>query len=157
MLSVLETLDETPYFHRLRPVHVRGRLHIIMDSHSEDAPLIIVVEDDEPIAEVIEMVLSEEIHCCVTCFTHARDVLRSMEAITPSLFILDYQLPSMSGLQLYDSLQLMKYVKAIPTIMMSANLPWNELAQRHIVGLQKPFELDALIHLVKHILQSSSS
>ncbi len=128
-----------------------------MDSNSEDAPLIIVVEDDEPIAEVIEMVLFEEIHCRLSCFTHARDALRSMETITPSLFILDCQLPSMSGLQLYDALQQIKHVKTIPTIMMSANLPWNELAQRHIVGIQKPFELDDLVHLVEHILQSPSS
>ncbi len=128
-----------------------------MSSLSEHSPLIILVEDDEPIAEVIEMVLSEEIHCRIHCFTHGRDALRSVKAIPPSLFILDYQLPSMSGLQLYDSLQQMEHVKAIPTIMMSANLPWNELAQRHIVGLQKPFELDDLVHLVKQMLQSPSS
>lgn len=128
-----------------------------MDSYSGHTPLVIVVEDDEPIAEVIEMALSEEIHCRVSCFAHARDALRSIEALTPSLLILDYQLPSMSGLQLYDSLQQMKDVKTIPTIMMSANLPWNELAKRHIIGLQKPFELDDLVHLVEHTLQSSSS
>ena len=116
-----------------------------MDLYSEHAPLIIIVEDDEPI------------RCRVSCFARARDALRSIEAITPSLFILDYQLPSMSGLQLYDSLQQMKHVQTIPTIMISANLPWNELAKRHIVGLQKPFELDDLVHLVKHILQSPSS
>lgn len=127
-----------------------------MQETNAQSTVILVVEDDESIAQVIELVLSDELGCKVTRFTHAGEALRAIEGTVPSLFILDYQLPSMTGLQLYDHIRQMKQLQHVPAIMMSANLPWREIEKRHISGLQKPFEIDDLVQMVSQMLGSSS-
>jgi CheY-like chemotaxis protein len=68
------------------------------------------------------------------------------------MILLDYLLPHMNGLDLYDYLHAHKPLKDIPVIMISANLPQKEVNRRHLIGLQKPFELDDLLTTIKNIL-----
>jgi CheY-like chemotaxis protein len=62
----------------------------------------------------------------------------------------------MTGLELYDQLHARKELAAVPAIVMSANLPYHELNKRHLLDVQKPFELDALLEKIEHVLASSS-
>ncbi len=92
-----------------------------------------------------------------TCYnaylvTNAHEALSFVKETTPDLFLLDYQLPSMTGLQLFDQLNEMGKLQGIPAIMMSANLPWSELDKRNIFGLEKPFDLDNFVEQVKKML-----
>lgn len=113
---------------------------------------ILVVEDDREIGEVIMEVLLEETLYHAYLATNAHDALRSVKEMMPDLLLLDYQLPSMTGLQLFDQLNEMENLQGIPTIMMSANLPWSELDKRNIFGLEKPFDLDDFVGQVKKML-----
>jgi CheY-like chemotaxis protein len=61
-------------------------------------------------------------------------------------------LPQMNGIDLYDYLHAHRPLKNIPVIMISANLPQKEINRRHIIGLQKPFEIDDLLTTLKDIL-----
>ena len=74
----------------------------------------------------------------------------------PDLLILDYRLPSMNGLDLYDHLQEQEGLTDVPTIMISANFsfPPGELARRHITGIKKPLELDAFLPLIERLLSA---
>jgi CheY-like chemotaxis protein len=110
---------------------------------------ILVVEDDTSIGEIIALTLSEETSFQVHLASSAQEALKILRKVVPAIFLLDYQLPSMTGLQLYDYLQTLPEFAQIPTIMMSANLPWRELEKRNILGLQKPFEIDELIEVVE--------
>ena len=110
---------------------------------------ILVVEDDISIGEIIALTLSEETSFQVCLAANAQEALKILRETMPTLFLLDYQLPNMTGLQLYDYLHTLPEFAQIPAIMMSANLPWRELEQRHIIGLQKPFEIDELIEVVE--------
>ena len=105
--------------------------------------VILVAEDDEAIQELIKLALDERpYHVHVVAYGH--EALRVIEHTTPLLLLLDYQMPSMTGLQLYDRLHLIPRLQRVPTIIMSANLPIPELEKRGIIGLQKPFSLDDL-------------
>lgn len=113
---------------------------------------VLVVEDDREIGEVIMEVLLEETHYHAYLVTNAHEALHIVKEIMPDLLLLDYQLPSMTGLQLFDQLNEIENLQGIPTIMMSANLPWSELDKRNIFGLEKPFDLDDFVGQVKKML-----
>jgi CheY-like chemotaxis protein len=85
--------------------------------------------------------------------TTGRDALRAVSTTTPSLLLLDYLLPGMNGIELYDQLQRMKGGRAIPAIMISATLPSSEIRQRDIVGMNKPFDIDDLLQTIEKIIQ----
>jgi CheY-like chemotaxis protein len=84
--------------------------------------------------------------------TDGYQALRVVHDIKPSLFITDYRLPHMNGLELCDRLRATKGLEHTPAIVMSAYLPEQEVEKRHLVGLQKPFELDDLLNTVESLL-----
>ena len=114
--------------------------------------IILVAEDDEGIGTMLARFISDETPYKVLLVTHGRKALQVVQQVKPALFLLDYHLPSMTGLQLYDQFQTIEELKNVPAIMMSANLPTPELARRHIIGLKKPFDLDELLDLIERAL-----
>jgi DNA-binding response OmpR family regulator len=113
---------------------------------------ILVVEDDEDIGFLVSEVLSQETSFQAVLVTTGQEALESIDSMTPCLLLLDYRLPDMDGIQLYDQLHAKSGLEPIPTIMMSATLPEDALRKRRIIGMKKPFELDDLIHTVEHLL-----
>jgi DNA-binding response OmpR family regulator len=113
---------------------------------------ILIVEDDVAIGQMIALTLSEETPYQPLIAYSGHEALRIVQEIKPVLFILDYQLPSMTGLQLYDQLHKNEELRMVPAIMMSANLPNAELEKRHILGIKKPFELDELFKAIAYLL-----
>lgn len=113
---------------------------------------ILIVEDDDAIGQVIALTLLHETPYQPVIAYSGHEALRVVQEITPILFILDYQLPSMTGIQLYDQLQRNKGLQTVPSIMMSANLPMAELEKRHILGITKPFEIDELLKAIAQLL-----
>jgi CheY-like chemotaxis protein len=60
----------------------------------------------------------------------------------------------MSCIELYDQLHGRKELAALPALVMSANLPRQELAKRHVVGIEKPFALAELLERIEQMLVS---
>ncbi|GAC1378252.1 MAG: response regulator [Ktedonobacteraceae bacterium] len=114
--------------------------------------IILVAEDDEGIGTMLVHFISDETSYQVQLVSSGREALRVAREVEPALFLLDYHLPSMTGIQLYDQFQTYKDLKGVPTIMMSANLPRAELEKRKIIGLKKPFDLDELLELIERSL-----
>ena len=79
----------------------------------------------------------------------ALDVTRKL---IPDLFIIDYLLPFMNGIELYDKLHAIEGLDAVPAILISARLPKQEIDKRHIVGMSKPLELDEFLHTIEELL-----
>lgn len=125
------------------------------ESHQK-APSILVVEDNEAIGLAIAFVLaSKGAYKCIL----ARDVFQVIEyvkTLTPDLFLFDYQLPKMNGLELYDHLHQQERLAHIPALVMSANLPTDELERRHLPFIEKPFKLAKLLQQVNAILADPS-
>jgi DNA-binding response OmpR family regulator len=107
---------------------------------------IVIVEDNEAIAELIKDTLNAEPDyqaAVVHDGALALDVIRSVKA---SLVLLDINLPGIDGLKLYDMLQQDEATHQIPTIFLTANPNPVEFEKRDIVSyIQKPFDLDELL------------
>lgn len=121
-------------------------------SSQTQKPTILIVEDDVAIGELIAITLIQETPYHPLIAHTGHEALQVVQEITPLLFIVDYQLPSMTGIQLYDQLQKEERLQTVPIIMMSANLPLAELEERHIPGITKPFDLDVLLDTIAQLL-----
>lgn len=114
---------------------------------------ILVAEDDTEIGQFLLLAIEQETPYMPLWVLTGHDALRVVQEHRPLLFLLNYHLPSMTGLQLYDQLHAIPGFETIPAIMVSANLPRAELKQRGIFGLDKPFDLDELLHLIERAVQ----
>lgn len=115
--------------------------------------VILVVEDEETISDFIVRLLEQETPYKALSVPNAIQALELVDVIKPDLFMLDYQLPGINGLELFDRLHAMKELEAVPALMFSANaLSPKALQERHIPFLMKPFDLDDLLQIVEKLL-----
>ena len=117
--------------------------------------LIFIVEDDEEIGNLLLQIIEQEtIHKAIH-HVDARNALQAATQVMPHLLLLDYSLPDMNGLELYDWLQSFEHLKNIPTILMSArNPPLEEIQRRGILYLRKPFAVTELLAIIKKLFAS---
>jgi len=113
---------------------------------------ILVVEDDNSIGEMLVEAVTQETPYNVVLVNDGIEALQVLHDLRPSLFITDYRLPRMDGLELYDKLRETTASANIPVILMSAYLPTEEVKKRHLVGLSKPFDLDDFLEALNKIL-----
>jgi DNA-binding response OmpR family regulator len=113
---------------------------------------ILLVEDDQSIGEVLKEAIVFELRHFVIVACNAFEALKIIKEIKPDLLILDYQLPHMDGLALYDQLHTMTELAKVPALMISALLPYKELAKRGITGMSKPIELDDFFLAIEKLL-----
>ena len=123
-------------------------------SGKDHAPMktILVVEDDTDIGMLIDAVISAETSYQTLWVTDGLQALKVVQDTKPDMFLLDYFLPLMDGIELYDRLHALKELETIPTVMMSARLPTKEIEKRKILGLRKPFELQELLDMIERLL-----
>jgi CheY-like chemotaxis protein len=135
---------------------VKNEIRRIPMSESDELPekikTIVVVEDDADIGEFLVQLLKDETAHQVLLAADGFQALKVVRDIKPDLFVLDYQLPSMDGIELYDHLQTIEALKDIPTLFMSAEVPREELNKRHVSFIEKPFEPDEMIKIVRTLL-----
>ncbi len=117
-----------------------------------DDKTILVVEDDTSIGTLLVEALAMETPYSAMLVTDGMQALNVACNIKPCLFITDYWLPHINGLELYDRLQATKDLADTPTIIMSAYLPEQEIKKRNLIGLNKPFELDEFLEVVEKLL-----
>lgn len=115
---------------------------------------IFIVDDDRDIGEVLQQMIMDQTSYHTLWIAEADLALDAAPLLQPSLIILDYMMPTMLGLQLYDQLQELDNMKGVPVILISGytNLPFQELRSRGIHVLQKPFEMNELLDLLAGLL-----
>ena len=121
-------------------------------SESETIKTVLIVEDEEDISLILSQVLREELRVRAVVARDGFAALKIMRTIQPDLFVVDYQMPAMDGLELVDILRAKPESADIPILFMSARPPWSDLKQRHLLCLEKPFELDAFARQAKELL-----
>lgn len=86
--------------------------------------------------------------------TERYQALDFLKVIKPSLFVLDYQLPGINGLELYDQLHTMEALKGIPALILMDGDPRleHQIRQRKLESLRKPSKPDDLIPSIKQLL-----
>ena len=113
---------------------------------------ILIVEDDENVGEFLQQTIDEYTPYQTTVIHDGAGALERARQIQPCLLLLDYKLPGLNGLEIYDRLQSMEETRGVPTIMMSASLPDEELQRRGIYQLRKPMDIGNVIRMITHAL-----
>lgn len=113
---------------------------------------ILVVDDDAAIRELLTLALEMETPHHALPATDGLQALERVKTQIPALFILDYHLPNMDGLALYDHLHSIEELKGVPALLVSANFPLGEVEKRRVFHITKPFELEELLQMVKQLL-----
>jgi DNA-binding NarL/FixJ family response regulator len=80
---------------------------------------IYLVEDDTIYAEFIRKSLGQNPDYQITLFTSAEDALPPIQTTLPDVLIVDYKLPGMTGIDLYEKIK-GRLTEEIKVIMMSA-------------------------------------
>ena len=124
------------------------------NSGEEDVTVktVLVVEDDIGIGNFLVQAISQETAHHALLVTDAFQALKTVASLKPSLFILDYQLPKMNGIELYDRLHTTNGLEEIPAIVISARLPKHEIEKRKILSMSKPLELDDFLNTIERLL-----
>ena len=118
-----------------------------------DVKTILVVEDDKDVGTFLVLMLLTERPYQTLLVTDGFQALQVVHDLKPSLFLLDYQLPGMNGIALYDRLHAITDFADIPAIIISANLPTRALQERHLTSVSKPFDVDQLLHTIEQLLE----
>ncbi len=113
---------------------------------------ILIVEDDENVGEFLQQTIDEYTPYHTTVVHDGAGALERARQIQPCLLLLDYKLPGLNGLEIYDRLQSTEETRGVPTIMMSASLPNEELQRRGIYQLRKPMDIGNVIRMITHAL-----
>lgn len=113
---------------------------------------ILIVEDDTNIGYFLQQLIEEETPYSSDVVTDGPHALEEAKQVHPCLLLLDYRLPGMNGLEVYDRLQSMEETRGVPTIMMSATLPTEELNKRGIYQLRKPMDVGNVVRMITHAL-----
>lgn len=113
---------------------------------------ILLVEDDVNIGEVLVQAITQETPYHAMLVPDGFEALKAVKKTMPDLLILDYHLPRMTGIELYDQLHTIPEMTLVPAMMISARLPTLELKQRKILGMNKPIDLDDFLQAIEQLL-----
>lgn len=115
---------------------------------------ILIVEDDDDIRAFLQQAIEQETGHLVYVAASSQQALEFIQQVKPDLMLFDYYLLTTTGLALYDQLQSWDGVANIPTIIATASFTKHqqEIEQRHLIGLSKPFDLDELLTTIEKML-----
>ena len=110
---------------------------------------VLVVDDEFDILEALKGILEMEGYRVLAAQNGAL-ALRAMQEAPPDLVLADLMMPVMDGLELLKATRADRQLAQVPVVLMSALKP--RVSQQEYgwtAFLQKPFDLDALLALVK--------
>lgn len=120
---------------------------------------VLIVEDEFAIADLLELVLTDEGYTVVLAGNGRHGLERLAEGLLPDLVISDYMMPVLDGAGLIQAMQENEAQRGIPCVVMTS-MP-EAVIRARIAGyaayVQKPFQLAAMVQLVTSILDSSRS
>lgn len=120
---------------------------------------ILIVDDDRSIGEMLKQTIAQNTSHRAVWIAESDLVLETARHLHPSLILLDYIMPFMDGLQLYDHLQRIETMRNVPVILISGSptLPFEKLRERGIYVLKKPFNLSDLLDMIAQLMSGESA
>ena len=120
---------------------------------------ILIVDDDHSMGEMLKQAIAQNTIHRAVWIAESDLVLETARHLHPSLILLDYIMPFMDGLQLYDHLQRINTMRNVPVILISGSptLPFEKLRERGIHVLRKPFELNDLLDMIAQLMSGESA
>lgn len=124
-------------------------------------PVVLIIDDQEEIAELLEMILEDEGYNTFSC-TDARQAVTCAVEFQPDVIMLDMNMPIINGWQILELLRQKTVTALTPVILMTAASDKVSQYQEKIDNfnaqvLLKPFNNENLKFMVKNIITTSSS
>lgn len=120
---------------------------------------ILVVEDEEPLALLLQYNLEAE-GFTVELSHHGEEVEMMLEETEPSLILLDWMLPGVSGLELCRRIRANNKTARIPIVLLTARGEESDRVRGLSTGaddyVTKPFSVPELIARVKAVLRRAN-
>lgn len=118
---------------------------------------ILIVDDDRVMGEMLKRAIAQHTIHRVVWIAESDLVLETARHLRPSLILMDYIMPFMDGLKLYDHLQNVETMRSVPVVFISGSptLPFDQLRERGIHVLRKPFELNDLLDLIAQLMSGA--
>ena len=120
------------------------------------SPKILVVEDDQAIREMLRFVLQQK-HFDILEAENAEQALRLIHDRSPSLILLDWMLPGMSGVDLTRKLKEVQETSNLPIIMITAKGEEEDMVRGLDSGaddyVTKPFSPRELVARIRAVLR----
>lgn len=126
--------------------------NLVMSNNHVISKTILIVEDDTAFGDFLCNAIAQETPHQALRVPDGLQALNVVKEVRPNLIILDYYLPSMNGIELYDQLHAIDGLEKVPTIMTSAGVLEHDLQGRHIVGMSKPVGLNKLLDIVAELI-----
>lgn len=121
---------------------------------------ICIVEDEPNIIEALKYLFEAE-GWAVDVVSDGAEALAAIQETKPSLVVLDYMLPSLSGLAVAQKMRADRTLSALPILMLSAKGQQKDKQQAQLAGINvfmtKPFANSDLLDQVKALLSASHS
>jgi CheY-like chemotaxis protein len=118
------------------------------------AKSILIIEDDDGIRDILGEILTEETVHQVFLAQDGENCLNMLQTAAPDLFLVDYRLPDINGLELIDRIRRIKGYEQTPMVLMSASLSRENITGQHLRYLRKPFDLDKFLQMVEEALEA---
>lgn len=114
---------------------------------------ILIIEDDENIAEILEFI-ANDLDCEAITSTYALPV-RQIETLSPDMVLLDHWLGDGFGGDLCVKLKTNPNTSNIPVIMVSAHQTLPEIAKQYCADdyVQKPFTMEGMQESIRKHLE----
>lgn len=117
---------------------------------------VLIVEDDEALAELLRYNLSRE-GFQIENVQDGEDALLAVEEGAPDLIVLDWMLPHVSGIEICRQLRARSETKDIPVIMLTARGEEEDRVRGLEIGaddyLTKPFSMTELVARIRAVLR----
>ena len=122
---------------------------------------ILVVDDDPFYGNLLVSILSRNMLYQMRVVQTGSQALKVAQEITPILLLLDYQLPDMTGIKLYDQLHDIAGWELVPAIMLSSELPNQELEEqlllRDMIGMNKLLNIEYFLQAIERAVTRRAS
>lgn len=122
-----------------------------MDHREKKDAFLFIVAEDKGMREMLTALLKTEGFERVLAFSSKIDILNMAEAVIPDVYIIDYECPGMTGLELYE--QLLAKGGYVPCIFLNAPPSLLEWKHRPIWNLEEPFRIGELLAYVRDALR----
>lgn len=123
-----------------------------------DAPIILIVEDDRDIRDVLAEILAEEGYQILVAEDGAEGLKRLAENPPPDLILLDLMMPRMDGYQFREEQRKNPEWSPIPLVLLTAGVETSDkiTALGALDVVRKPVKIDFLLDLIDGVVRHAA-
>jgi len=122
---------------------------------------ILHVDDDEDIRALTKMTLELVGHYQVDQFASGEEALRAPGVLSSQLFLLDYMMPGMSGVELWRALKAVPGLEDVPVIFITAKsehaFAEDLIEEGALSVIVKPFEISQLCGMIEEAWEKNQA